>query len=237
MTSRIQMAAAIALTMGAASAATNAAPLVVNFQELAGETFTGVGAYTGDGVADGSVAWNPINTSTGVGSGALTSDGTALVTPISFSSLNEGNNPATPGSGAAFYQPTGNPNPPYTLNSYDPQILLGQGAYGYNMYDFSLTNVPQGTYDLYLYSAVGYYYRFYRSQRNPPNRHLLDRKYRHEFRACKCWGWKLRRVRGHGGFGQYDQWRLHSRSRWPSGIQRLAISPGARAGIVGRPRP
>jgi hypothetical protein len=157
MTSRIQMAAAIALTMGAASAATNAAPLVVNFQELAGETFTGVGAYTGDGVADGSVAWNPINTSTGVGSGALTSDGTALVTPISFSSLNEGNNPATPGSGAAFYQPTGNPNPPYTLNSYDPQILLGQGAYGYNMYDFSLTNVPQGTYDLYLYSAVGYY--------------------------------------------------------------------------------
>lgn len=159
MASRIKLAATAAITIAAISAAANASPLVVDFQELAGETFTGQAYYTGDGVADGSVVWNPITPSTGAGSGALTSNGTTLVTPISFNSdtPNTPPTPPTPGSGAPFYQPTGNPNYPYTLNSYDPQILLGQGAYGYHTFDFGLTSVPQGTYDLYLYSSVGYY--------------------------------------------------------------------------------
>jgi hypothetical protein len=150
MNSRI-LAAAAATVVAAVSGA-NAAPLSVDFQLLGNTpvTYTGVGADTSDGLTAGNVYWNPITSAYSV-TDATASDGTTS-TPIGFSgSFNNGN------GAYGFYQPSAGPAIT-TSTSPDIRAFLGQGIYDYNDGNtFTLTGVPQGTYDLYLYSSLGSY--------------------------------------------------------------------------------
>jgi hypothetical protein len=137
MSSRLKFAAGV--TVIAAGSLANAAPLTVDFQQLGGgATYTGQGAYTGDGVP--SPTWNTIST-LGTGTATKASDGSLLATPIGFTSTpdNTTDNGSNSGTG----------------------VLLGQEAYisGDSTTDgnFTLTGVPEGTYTLYLYAAVGIY--------------------------------------------------------------------------------
>jgi hypothetical protein len=135
------------------AAASNAAPLVVDVQVTASNnsggpvTYTGVGADTTDGLAAGNVYWNTVAAGAALAITDATASDSVTPTSIDFAGTFTGVSP--------MYQPA---DGSATSPSSDIDQFLGQGIFDYsNANTFSLSGVPQGAYNLYLYSSLGSY--------------------------------------------------------------------------------